>query len=56
LIRVEITNYESIDHAVIEIDGFTTVVGPNYSGKSAAMRAINAALVNQQGTEFIRWG
>lgn len=56
MIRVEITNYESIDHAVIEIDGFTTVVGPNYSGKSAAMRAINAALVNQQGTEFIRWG
>lgn len=56
MVRVEITNYESIDHAVIEIDGFTTVVGPNYSGKSAAMRAINAALTNQSGMEFVRWG
>jgi DNA repair ATPase RecN len=56
LTRVEITNYESIDHAVLEVNGFTSVVGPNYSGKSAAMRAINAALTNRQGTEFIRWG
>lgn len=56
MIRVEITNYESIEHAIIEIDGFTTVVGPNYSGKSAAMRAINAALTNQSGMEFVRWG
>lgn len=56
MIRAEITNFESIDHAVIEIDGFTTVQGPNYSGKSAAMRAINAALTNLSGTEFISWG
>lgn len=56
MIRAEITNYESVEHATIEIDGFTTVQGPNLSGKSATMRAINAALTNQQGTEFISWG
>lgn len=56
MIRAEITNYESIEHAVLEIDGFTTVQGPNQSGKSAAMRAINAALTNQPGTAFISWG
>lgn len=56
MIRAEITNFESINHAVLEIDGFTTVQGPNYSGKSAAMRAINAALSNQAGTDFISWG
>lgn len=53
---VEITNYESISHAKISIQGFTTLVGRNHIGKSSVMRAINAALTNQQGTHFIRWG
>ena len=39
-----------------EFDGFTTIQGRNYIGKSATLRAINAALTNQQGTNFIRWG
>lgn len=56
MVRVEITNYESIEHAVVEIDGFTTVQGPNYTGKSAIMRAINAALTNPPGMECISWG
>lgn len=56
MLRAEITNFESVKHAVVEIDGFTTVQGPNYSGKSATMRAINAALTNPAGTEFISWG
>lgn len=55
MVRVEITNFESIEHAVVEIDGFTTVQGPNYTGKSAAMRAINFALTNPSGTWFISW-
>jgi DNA repair ATPase RecN len=37
-------------------EGFTTIVGRNFIGKSAALRAINAALTNKQGTDFIRWG
>lgn len=56
MIEVEITNYQSIAHAKFVIDGFTTVVGRNYLGKSATLRAVNAALTNQQGTDFIRWG
>ena len=55
MIRVEITNYESIEHAIVEVDGFTTMQGPNYTGKSAIMRAINAALTNQSGMGFISW-
>jgi len=54
--RVEITNFESIEHAVVDIDGFTTVQGGNFHGKSAIMRAINAALTNRQSSGFISWG
>lgn len=39
-----------------DIDGFTTLVGRNFIGKSATLMAVNAALTNQQGTDFIRWG
>lgn len=56
MIEVEITNYQSISYAKFEIEGFTTIVGRNSLGKSATLRAINAALTNQQGTDFIRWG
>lgn len=56
MIEVEITNYRSIDHAKIVIDGFTTLVGKNYLGKSNVLRAINSALTNEQGTSFIKLG
>lgn len=56
MVEVEIFNYQSIAHTKLVIDGFTTLVGRNHLGKSAALRAINAALTNQQGTDFIRWG
>lgn len=56
MVEVEITNYESIAHTKVVIDGFTTLIGRNYLGKSAVLRAINAALTNKDGTEFIRWG
>lgn len=56
MVEVEITNYESIAHTKLVIDGFTTLIGRNYLGKSAVLRAINAALTNKDGTEFIRWG
>jgi hypothetical protein len=56
MIEVEITNYQSISYAKFEIEGFTTIVGRNSLGKSATLRAINAALTNQQGTDFIKWG
>lgn len=56
MIEIEIINYESIDHAKISIDKFTSLIGRNHIGKSAILRAINAALTNKDGTEFIKWG
>jgi hypothetical protein len=56
MIEVEIRNYQSIAYTKLQIEGFTTLIGRNYLGKSAVLRAINAALTNQQGTKFIRWG
>jgi len=56
MIEIEITNYESIDHTKIVVDGLTTIVGRNYLGKSSILRAINAALTNKDGTDFISWG
>lgn len=56
MIEVEITNYESITHTKLQIEGFTTLVGRNYLGKSSVLRAINAALTNKEGTDFISWG
>lgn len=56
MIEVEITNYESITHTKLKVEGFTTIIGRNYLGKSAVLRAINAALTNKEGTEFISWG
>lgn len=53
---IEITNFQSIKSASFKFDGFTTIIGRNFIGKSATLRAINAALTNQQGTDFIRWG
>jgi len=56
MFRLEITNYESITHTKIEVEGFTTLIGRNFLGKSSVLRAINAALTNKEGTEFISWG
>jgi len=56
MIHIEITNYESIGHIAFDVEGFTTIVGRNFIGKSAVMRAISAALTNASGTSFIKWG
>lgn len=56
MIEIEITNYESIEHTKLVVEGLTTVTGRNYLGKSSILRAVNAALTNKEGTEFISWG
>jgi len=56
MIHIEITNFQTIAHLKIAIDGFCTLIGKNFIGKSAVLRAINAALTNASGTSFIRWG
>lgn len=55
-IKVTIKNYESIGYAELEISGFTTLLGRNALGKSSSLRAIDAALTNKSGMDFIKWG
>ncbi len=40
LLRLELTNFLSYRHAVLELGNFTALVGPNASGKSNAVAAI----------------
>jgi AAA15 family ATPase/GTPase len=56
MLKVDIKNFESVGSASFEVDGFTVVVGKNNIGKSAIIRAIDAALSNRTGSKFIRWG
>lgn len=56
MVHIDIKNFQSIENMSFDIEGFTTLVGRNFIGKSATLMAINAALTNQQGTDFIRWG
>lgn len=56
MIRVYIQNFQAIDKASIEIDGFTALVGRSNIGKSAVIRAISGAISNEQGTKFVRHG
>lgn len=54
--KVGIRNFQSISSANFVIDGFTVIVGKNNVGKSAVIRAIDAALTNQAGSDYIRTG
>jgi DNA repair ATPase RecN/Zn finger protein HypA/HybF involved in hydrogenase expression len=54
--KVRIRNFQSIGDINLEIDGFTVVVGKSDIGKSAVIRAIDAALSNQSGDAFIKHG
>lgn len=56
MVHVEITNFQSISKMEMDFEGFSTIVGRNFIGKSATLRAINAALTNKAGSDFIRWG
>ncbi|MDI7266728.1 MAG: AAA family ATPase [Myxococcota bacterium] len=39
---VEITNFRCIQHAVVELAPFTVLIGPNDSGKTAFLKAVEA--------------
>ena len=54
--KVKIKNFQSIKEVDFEVNGFTVIVGKNNIGKSAVVRAIDSALINQVGKEFIRRG
>jgi hypothetical protein len=54
MVRVEISNFQSMVREVIEIDGFSTVVGRSNIGKSAMVRAIKAALTGAPADSYVR--
>lgn len=54
--EIKIKNFQSIGEAEFKIDGFTVIVGKNNIGKSAVIRAIDSALTNRVGKDFIRHG
>jgi hypothetical protein len=56
MLQVEVNNFQSIEHATLDIEGFTTLVGKSNIGKSAFIRAVRHALTNSLGTSFVRHG
>ena len=56
MIKVQIKNFQSIEDAEIDIDGFTVITGPNNSGKSAVMRAIRGVFTNAPAGPLVRKG
>lgn len=56
MIEVEISNFQSIEHVVLPINGFTTLVGRSNIGKTAVIRAVKAALTGRAGNNFVRHG
>jgi hypothetical protein len=56
MIRIEIRNFQSIEHADIQVRGFTALVGRSNIGKSAIVRAVESALTGASGTSFVRHG
>jgi exonuclease SbcC len=54
--RLRVRNYQSIEDAELEVEGFTVVVGPTNVGKSALVRAFKGLVENQGGNAFIRAG
>lgn len=56
MIKVQIKNFQSIEDAEVEIDGFTVITGPNNSGKSAVMRAIRGVFTNAPAGPLVRKG
>lgn len=55
-IKVHISDFQSIEKVDFEIDRFTALTGPSNAGKSAICRAIEGALFNRRGDDFVRKG
>jgi DNA repair ATPase RecN len=56
MFNIKIKNFQSIEDMTFDVSGFTVVVGKNNIGKSAIVRAVDAALNNRVGDSFIRTG
>lgn len=53
---VRVQNFQSITDATLVVDKFTTITGPNNTGKSAFLRAVQGLFRNTKGTDFVRRG
>ena len=56
MIEVEVRDFQSIERASICIDGFTALVGRSNIGKSAFVRAIQAAMAGAPVGAYVRHG
>lgn len=56
MIKVDIKNFQILRDASLEIEGITCIVGDTNEGKSALIRAIESAMFNAPGNEFITHG
>jgi len=56
MVRIEIKNFQSIAHEVVEVDGFSALVGRSNIGKSAVVRAVKAALTGAPADSYVRHG
>jgi exonuclease SbcC len=54
VVRVEIHNFQSIAHEVVEVEGFSAIVGRSNIGKSAIVRAVKAALTGAPVDAYVR--
>ena len=54
--KISIDNFQSISHADIDVDGFTILVGESSQGKSACLRAVNAACNNKFRQNYLKYG
>jgi DNA repair ATPase RecN len=55
-IKVRVQNFQSIKDATLVVDGFTAITGPNNTGKSAFLRALQGLFRNTRGSSFVRHG
>lgn len=56
MLDVTIKGFQSIEEVSLTIDGFAALVGRSNIGKSAIVRAVQSALTNALGTDFVRHG
>jgi energy-coupling factor transporter ATP-binding protein EcfA2 len=54
--KVHVRNFQSLHAVDLDVEGLTVIVGPSNRGKSALLRAIEAALFNAPGDEFVTTG
>lgn len=54
--RIAVKDFQPIGDTVLDAEGLTVIVGPSDRGKSALLRAIESALFNRPGDQFVRVG